>query len=155
MKNKVKMCLYDESFNEELISMLKEFSLETFNYEATPNINEFVNFHYAIYIVEVDGEIAGFTSFAINTCYGLAEKTVSNDYIYIRKGFRRSRAMHYIGVQSGVVCNHLGLDLEHYYVEDSGSIPFIGRLKGKKIYNAYKFKASEVISEAKKLQNKL
>lgn len=159
MKSLSKLVLYDDSkHRDSLYILLKEFSREVFNQEKEYpiEIQSFIDSHrVGLYMVIVGTVSVGFTSFTRNTYYGLRSPTIANDYLFIKKRYRRSRAMHLMSIQSGKVAIDNGCNLEHYYAADSGSVPFIGRMKGELIYNAYEYPLEVVSQEIDKLQNKV
>ena len=139
-----------------LKSALLGFQEEVFASSTEIDYNSFVNHHYAIYlIVSNNNELVGFSSFIINTYYGMRQSTVGNTYLFIEKEHRRSKAMHLISIQAGEICKELGFPLEHYIADGGGSEKFVGRLNGKKVYTTYEFGLNEVERETNRLKTKI
>lgn len=153
---KVSLCLYDDRYLDDLKRLLEEFQKEVYGISTEFNIIEFVNGHHGfIYLVmSAEGTPVGFTSFVYNSYYGLREATLGNDYIYIMKAYRRTRAMHLISIQAGVLCQNNNIPLEHYYASDESS-RFMGRMKGERIFSTYIFPIEEVSKETERLQTKV
>jgi len=153
----MKLTLLDKDSLEHTIylsDMLVKFQEEVFGSDTEIDIDTFIKYHFAIYLAIIDGECIGFTSFVINSYYGLREPTIGNDYIYIVKGHRRSRAMHLFSLQSGKVCIENNLPLEHYIASES-SDRLSKRLSGKKIFTAYIYEVEEVERVFNKLKTKV
>jgi len=140
----------------ELKYLLSKFQEEVYGCTTTIDALRFIEGHYAIYFVVNElGFIVGFSSFVYNDYYSLREATIGNDYIFIEKEYRRSKAMHLISIQAGKLCLDTGCPLEHYIVKDSGSEKFVGRLNGKKLYTTYEFDLAEVKRETDRLLTKV
>lgn len=154
MKKTISIALYKGSKREELENLLNDFAEEVYG-KRMSDVDSFVDNHWAIYLAMCNDKVIGFSSYNLCDYYGLREPTVSNDYLFIAKGYRKSKAMHLLTIQMGEIVRDLNIPIEHYYVEESGSVPFIGRLKGQKLYNAYEFTADEMIKEADRLRDKI
>lgn len=151
----MKLKLYSDNDWEALLGLLSKFREEVYGSDTEINLDDFEDYHYAIYLVLSDeNDIVGFSSFVINSYYGLRESTVGNDYMYILPEYRRSKAMHLISIQSGRICSDLGLPLEHYIASES-SDRLSKRLAGKKIYCTYIYELSEVKRELERLEKKV
>ncbi len=137
-----------------LEELLELFQTEVYKSDTKILTEAFINSHYAIYMVEKDGISIGFSSFMVNNYYGLRESTVGNDYIFIKEGFRRTRAMHLISIQAGKVCVESNLPLEHYIASDS-SKRLSRKLEGEKIYTTYIYSIEEVKREYDRLRTKI
>lgn len=157
MPKKVSLALFDEELHlYDLEKLLGEFQIEVYNETRRFNVMEFVEGHYGyIYMVlNEKGSPVGFTSFCYNGYYGLREATLGNDYIYIEKEYRRTRAMHLICIQAGTLCQNNNIPLENYYASDA-SARFVGRMKGNKIFSTYIFPIEEVSRETERLKTKV
>jgi hypothetical protein len=157
-KTKLHLKLFDESVHlNSLYILLKEFQIEVFKEEQTQlQIKNFIDSHTAgIYIVFSGTSAIGFTAFNKNEYFGLRKPTIANTYLYIKPKYRRTKAMHLISIQAGKVAIGHDCNLEHYYAKDSGSVKFIGRMKGELVYNAYEYPLEVVSSEIDELQKKV
>lgn len=159
MKNLCRLELYNDDIHRDSLSLfLKEFAVEVYgNYNHLLELDSFINHHSAvgIYMVYSGTRIIGFTSFIKNTYYGMRNHTIGNDFIFIIKRYRRSKAMHLISIQSGKIAIANKCNLEHYYADGGGSTPFIGRMKGKLVYNAYEYPLDIIESEVNRLVSKV
>lgn len=156
MPKKVKLELYNPNHYAALERLLKMFQKDVYKINTKINMQEFIDYHYGyIYMVMNDENIAvGFTSFVYNSYYGLREATLGNDYMYIEKEYRRTRAIHLICIQAGTLCQNNDIPLENYYASDDSS-RFIGRMNGNKIFSTYIFPVEEVSRETERLKTKV
>ena len=155
MKKTVKLKLYEDKYREGLLSLLVAFAKEVYNTcEPEIDVDYFVLCHNAgVYMVVNDNdECVGFSSFSVNTYYGMRDAVLSNNYLFIDKEYRRSKAMHLISLQAGVMCLENNVSLEHFYTEGSGSMKFIGRLGGKHTYSAYEYDLLSIAKEVDDLK---
>lgn len=153
---KVKLALYDERYYSGLEKLLKMFQREVYNSDTQINTRHFVDNHHGYIYMVLDecGGSVGFSSFIYNGWYGMREPTLGNDFIYIMPEYRRSRAMHLISIQAGVLCKDNDIPLEHY-IASEGSAQFHGRLTGSKLYTAYEYSVAEVTRETERLKTKV
>lgn len=156
----MKLKIFDKDSHKDygyLSSALVKFQDEVYKENTVIDIDYFVDSHYAIYLIENnDGDYVGFSSFTINSYFTLRSPTIGNTFIFIEKEYRnRSKAMHLISIQAGMICRDTGYPLEHYIVDGSGSEKFVGRLNGKKIYTTYEFSQDEVSRETSRLISKV
>ncbi len=149
----MKIVLYSSEYKYELERLLKCFSSEVFN-TGTVDIDSFIGCHWAIYLAISDGKVIGFSSFIINTYFGLRSSTLGNTYIYVDKEYRNSKAMYLFSIQAGKICIDNGFPLEHYYSSESSS-RLSRKLDGKKIYEAYIYELGDVSKTFNKLINKV
>ena len=77
----MKIVLYSSEYKYELERLLKCFSSEVFN-TGTVDIDSFIGCHWAIYLAISDGKVIGFSSFIINTYFGLRSSTLGNTYVF-------------------------------------------------------------------------
>lgn len=155
MKKIVSLKLYEDKYKNGLLGLLVAFAKEVYNTdEPVVDVDFFVLCHNAgVYMVvnEVD-ECVGFSSFSVNDYYGMKDRVLSNNYLFIRKDYRRSKAMHLISLQAGVICLENNIALEHFYTQGSGSVKFIGRLGGKHTYSAYEYGLDSIMKEVESLK---
>jgi len=80
----MKIILYSDEYKDELEQMLLDFSTEVYD-TGTCNIEDFVKYHWAIYLcVNDDNIVTGFSSFVFNTWFGLRETSIGNTYVYVK-----------------------------------------------------------------------
>lgn len=139
---KMKLKLYESRDLNDLHNMLIAFSEEVFEC-GTVDINDFIDSHSHIYLAIIRGEVVGFTSFYTNTYFGLRPTTVGNTYVYVKPEHRRSKALHLMSIQSGLVARDLNMPLEHYVASDA-SRRLTSRLKGKELYTTFIYELDEV-----------
>ena len=151
--SKVYIEAYDSSYKEELNNLLVALSRELFCV-GTVNLDEFIDNHWAIYLAIQEGEVIGFSSFLINTYYGLRPATVGNTYLFVKEQYRKTRATYLLSIQSGFVCNYLNLPLENYYASEE-STKISRKLNGTKLYDVYVYEVDEVNRVYKNLNNKI
>jgi hypothetical protein len=149
----MKIVLYSDKYRSELELLLKQFSQEVFN-TGTADVDSFVGCHWAIYLAIKDDKAIGFSSFVINTYFGLRSHTLGNTYIYVDNEYRTSKAMYLFSIQAGKICIDNGFPLEHYYSSKSSS-KLSRKLDGKKIYEAYIYEVGDVEKTFNKLINKV
>jgi len=147
-------------FNEEdvnvLTEMLEEFATETFGTEEPAvDIDQFMDGHSYIYLIIRDSEVIGFTSFAVMNYYGMRDMVLSNDYLYVRKGHRRSKAMHIAHIQAGKIIDVLKCDLSAPLANGTLEQGLNRRIKSKLIYSTYEYKYEDVATEYDRLQKKI
>lgn len=147
-----KIILYNDFFKEHLANMLTDFSKEVFNEEINPDVEYFVNSHYAVYLLLVDGVVKGFSSFCKNDYFGLRSPAMSNDYIFVDKDERNSYSLLVLGFQTGAVIDDNEMDLEYHFAKDSLSNNFIGRMNGELMYSTYRYSKDEVLREYKNIK---
>lgn len=153
---RVKLAFFEEKYRYELLKLLKLFQKDVYNSDTKIDEQQFIDHHQQlIYMVLNDeGQAVGFTSFTYNTYFGLRSPTLGNDFIYIMKEYRRTKAMHLISIQAGILCQDYNVPLEHYYASDDSS-KFIGRMKGNRMYSTYIFSIEEVSRETRRLKTKV
>lgn len=144
---------YDDTYKEDLNRLLLSFSREVFN-EETANIDQFVDYHWCIYLALKDGEVVGFTSFIYNTYYGMRTPTVGNDYAYIVPHHRGSKTMYLFSLQAGKVSLQYDLPLEVYYASDD-SRRLGKQIQGDLMYEAIIYPTSEISRKFKALTTKI
>jgi hypothetical protein len=149
----VKIKLYTPDYKEELDQLLKGFSSEVWD-EGTADTDMFVNSHWAIYIALIDDVVIGFSSYFINTYFGLRPPTLGNTYIYVKPEHRTSKVMYLFSLQSGKIATELQMPLEHYY-SSKESLKLSSKLKGTKMYEAWIYEIDEVEKTFNKLKNKV
>lgn len=133
---------YTEEYKDDLQELLLNVSKELFG-QNQADVDEFVEHHWAIYLVKDEDKVVGFTSFVINTYFGLRRHTLGNDYIYVLPSHRNSKAMYLLSIQSGFVCKEANLPLEHYYSSEQ-SENMSKKLTGVKMYTAYLYEIKEI-----------
>lgn len=153
---KVKLALYEPDHEPYLWRFLSRFQEEVYDSTTHFSIKDFVEGHHGyIYMVLNEDDIpVGFTSFCYNSYYGLRQATLGNDFMYIEPEYRRTKAMHLISIQAGVLCQNNNIPLEHYYASDDSS-KFIGRMKGDRIFSTYIFPMEEISRETERLKTKV
>ncbi len=157
-KKRVALELFDrEKHLKGLYELLVYFQIEVFDEDTDIDLETFINYHNAgIYIVvSEDGEAVGFTALMKSNYFGLRPPVICNTYLYIHPKYRRTRAMHLMSIQAGKVAIAHGCGLEHYYVAESGSIPFTGRMEGKHLYDAYEYPVEVIKDQVNKLCNRV
>ena len=138
----IKIVMYSEEYKEEFQEMLLKFSQELFG-TGTVNIDEFIDYHWCIYLALKDNKVVGMSSYIFNTYFGLRTPTVGNDYLYVLPEHRGGRAMWMLSIQSGVVSVENNLPLEHYYAsEDTRRVS--RKMVGVKAYETYIYDVEEV-----------
>ena len=158
MKKRVSLRLYEDKYRNDLLVLLAAFAKEVYNTdEPVINVDEFILCHNAgVYMVVNDDDVGvGFSSFSVNSYFGMKDTVLSNNYMFIDKDYRRTKAMHLISLQSGIICLENGIGLEHFYTVGSGSVPFIGRLGGKHLFDAYEYSLEAVTEEVNRLKSKV
>jgi len=153
---KTSLALYNDTHFPHLENLLKKFQEEVYKTDTNIDTDSFVEGHhgYIYMVLNEDGTPVGFSSFTYNPYYGLREATLGNDYIYIEKEYRRSKAMHLISIQAGILCQDNNVPLEHYVASDD-SERFNGRLSGRKLYSVYEYDLKEVSRETERLKTKV
>lgn len=130
---------------DDLFNMLKEFSLEVYGLGRC-DVNSFIELHsLGIYLVYDNVTAVGFSSFCYNHYYGLREPTIGNDFTYVRKEYRLSKAFHLLSLQTGAVIENNSCNLEHYFAYGSESIRFIDKIKGQEVFRAYEYCRDDVL----------
>lgn len=137
----MKLELYQSKYLNDLFNMLVDFSEEVFDYGSV-NMEEFLNSHTHIYLAIIMDEVVGFTSFTVNTYFGLRPSTIGNTYLYVKPKHRRSKALHLMSIQAGLVARDLNMPLEHYVASRESKL-LTKRLNGKEIYTAYIYPVEE------------
>jgi hypothetical protein len=154
MRQKMKLVLYNDTYREQLDALLIGFSKEVFDC-GTADTDSFVRNHWCIYLaIDDEDRVLGFSSFSINTYFGLRSPTLGNTYIYVDTKHRASRIMYLFSIQAGQICVEKNLPLEHYYSSES-SLKLSRKLKGKKIYEAYVYEVGDVEETFNKLIKKV
>lgn len=153
---RVRLAFFEEKYRYELQKLLKLFQKDVYKETREFDLQNFIDKHYGlIYVILNDeSECIGFTSFVYNGYFGLRGATLGNDFIYIMKDYRLTKAMHLISIQAGVLCQDYNVPLEHYYASDD-SCRFIGRMKGNRMYSTYIFPIEEVSKETERLKTKV
>lgn len=154
LKQKLKIelvCKDNFKHIEDLYYLLGLFSEEVYGCRKR-DVNRFIEGHYAIYLLYDGFNIIGFSSFCYNDYYGLREPTIGNDYIYILKEYRCSKAFYLLSLQTGAVIESNSFNLEHYFASED-SKRCIGRLKGKEVYTVYEYERSDVLDVYNKLKD--
>lgn len=154
---RVKLKLLEKDFPEECIAleeMLYLFQKEVYDSDTKVDLKQFVEHHFAIYLIMDGGSVVGFSSFVWNSYFGLREPTIGNDYIYILPSHRRSNAMHMISIQAGQICVDNGLSLQHFYASES-SDRLSKKLSGKKLFTVFEYGIDEVTREYERLKTKI
>jgi len=156
MAKKVKLALFDERYYSQLLELLKKFQKEVYGASTKIDIDGFIIGHhgYIYLILNEESRAIGFSSFVYNSYNGLREATLGNDYIYIDKEYRRTRAMHLISIQAGTLCQNNNIPLEHYVASDA-SAKFNGRMSGKKLFSTFVYEVKEVSREMDRLKSKI
>lgn len=149
----MKIVLYENKHRKELEELLKLFSKEVFN-SGVADVDVFVDGHWAIYLAIHQDEVVGFSSFVINSYFGLREPTLGNSYIYVLPKYRRSKAMYLFSLQAGRISVKQNLPLEHYYSSED-SIKLSSKLKGEELYTTYLYSVEEVSRVFDKLNSKI
>jgi hypothetical protein len=147
-------------FNEEdvnvLTEMLEEFATETFGTEEpTVDVDQFVDGHSYIYLIIRDSEVIGFTSFTAMDYYGMRDMVLNHDYLYVRKGHRRSKAMHIVNLQAGKIIDVLKCNLSIPLANGTLEQGLNRRIKSKLIYSTYEYRYEDVATEYDRLQKKI
>ena len=137
----MKLKLYETKDKLDLYNMLIEFSIEVFK-SGTVDLDKFVSRHTHIYLAIISGEVVGFASFLINDYFGLREETVGYTFAYVKPEHRRSKALHLMSIQAGLVARDLNMPLE-ICVASKASELLTRRLKGEKIYTAFIYPIEE------------
>lgn len=150
----MKLVLYKSEYRDDLEEMMKEFSQEVYGI-GTANVDMFVEFHYAIYLAIMSGEVVGFTSFNVNSTYGMDIDSVNQDFIYIKPKHRRSKALHLMSIQAGLIARDLNMPLEHYVATEASTKLTTRWLKGKKMFVAYRYPVDEILRVADRLMKKV
>lgn len=138
----MKLVIYESKYLNDLHKLLVEASEEIFGY-GTVDIESFLSRHYAIYLAIIRGEVVGFTSFNVNDYYGMRPSTVGNTYLYVRPQYRRSKALHLMSIQAGLVARNLNMPLEHYVASKESRL-LTKRLNGDEMYTSFIYQLDEV-----------
>lgn len=138
----IEIVMYSKEYREALKEVLIKFSQELFG-AGTVRIDEFIDYHWCVYLAMKDGKVIGFTSFTFNTYYGLRPPTVGNDYNYVLPEYRGGRAMYLLSIQAGMVSVENNLPLEHYYASEA-TRKLSRKMTGVKAYEAYIYDVEEV-----------
>lgn len=147
----MKLVLYTHDYCEQLDSLLKQFSAEVWG-EGTADVDSFVSGHWCIYLaLNSDGNVIGFSSYILNTYFGLRPMTLGNTYIYVEPEHRTSKTMYLFSLQSGKIAMDNRLNLEHYYGSDS-SLKLSSKIKGAKVYETWMYDIGEVEKTFNRLQ---
>jgi len=149
----VKIVLYSEDYANQLEMLLEKFSKEVFGKESC-DLELFVNNHWAIYLAIKGNVVVGFSSFNIQDYYGFTDSVVGNDYIYISKEYRTSKAMFLFSIQAGKVSKELNMPLEHYYSSNMSRLAS-KRLKGILVYETYQYSVEEVAKVTEQLKRRI
>ena len=149
----VKIVLYSEDYANQLGMLLEKFSKEVFGKESC-DLELFVNNHWAIYLAIKGNVVVGFSSFNIQDYYGFTDSVVGNDYIYISKEYRTSKAMFLFSIQAGKVSKELNMKLEHYYSSSMSRLAS-KRLKGVLVYETYQYSVEEVAKVTEQLKRRI
>jgi hypothetical protein len=150
---KMKLELYEPRHHDELYRMLVSFSEEIFD-EGTANVDMFVKYHTHIYLAIIRDEVVGFTSFVINEYFGLRTPTIGNTYLYVKPEYRRSKALHLMSIQAGLVARDLNMPLEHYVASKESRL-LTKRLKGRELYTSFEYSVEECERVINGLKNKV
>lgn len=133
----MKLVLFEERYRNDLHHLLIAFSLDVFNY-GSADVDMFIKYHSHIYLAIISGEVVGFTSFVSNDYYGMRSPVLVNTYLYIKPEHRRSKSMHLMSIQAGLVARDLKMPLE--YVCASKEMDKISKkLNAKQVGNIYEY----------------
>lgn len=149
----MKLVIYEDFYINELHKMLMTMSEELFG-EASADVEKFVSRHTHIYLAIIREEVVGFTSFTINDYFGLKEPVVGNTYLYVKPQHRRSKALHLMSIQAGLVARDLNMPLEHYVASKESKL-LTKRLKGEEMYVTYVYPVEECIRVIDGLKKKV
>lgn len=138
----VEIKLYSNAYKQELNDLLIKFSQELFG-DGTANVDEFIDYHWCVYLAIRDDKVIGMSSYIFNTYFGLRTPTVGNDYLYVLPEHRGSRAMWMLAVQTGKISVENNLPLEHYYASEQ-TIRVGRKMEGVKAYSTYIYSVEEV-----------
>ena len=149
----MKLIIYSPTHKDALESMLLKFSKEVFG-EAMVDIDLFITSHSYIYLAIIQDEVVGFTSFVINNYFGLRPHTVGNTYLYVEPEHRRSKSLHLMSIQAGLVARDLNMPLEHYVGSNESKL-LTKRLNGKELYTTYLYEVDECMRVVESLQKRV
>jgi len=149
----MKLVLYSDKHLYDLYKLLVEFSYEVFG-DGTVDVDSFVKYHTHIYLAIIREEVVGFTSFNVNRYFGMRKPTVGNTYLYVKPQHRRSKALHLMSIQAGLVARDLDMPLEHYVASKESKL-LTQRLKGKEVYTAYEYSVEECMRVMNGLKKKV
>jgi hypothetical protein len=147
----IEIIRYEDKYKEQLEVLLKEMSAELYGTTGTVNIDHFVNNHWAIYLAIEDGAVVGFTSFIVNTYFGLRPPTVGNTYLYVIPKKRNGRAMYHLSVQFCFVAEETNLPIETY-VASEASRRALTRIEGRFLYDVYEYQPEDIAQGYSKLK---
>lgn len=149
----MKLLLFETKYTNDLFNLLVDFSEEVFGYGSV-DMKSFLESHTHIYLAIIRGEVVGFTSFMINPYFGLRPSTVGNTYLYVKPEYRRSKALHLMSIQAGLVARDLNMPLEHYVATKESRL-LTKRLKGQEMYTSFIYSVEEVSRVVDGLKNKV
>ena len=138
----VEIKLYSNAYKQELNDLLVKFSQELFG-DGTANVDEFIDYHWCVYLAIRDNKVIGMSSYIFNTYFGLRTPTVGNDYLYVLPEHRGSRAMWMLAVQTGKISVENNLPLEHYYTSEQ-TIRAGRKMEGVTAHSTYIYSVEEV-----------
>jgi hypothetical protein len=149
----MKLELYQSKYLPDLSDLLVELSDELFGYGSV-DLEKFIVSHSHIYLAIIRGEVVGFTSFLINDYFGLRPSTIGNTYLYVKPQHRRSKALHLMSIQAGLVARDLDMPLEHYVASKESKL-LTKRLNGKEVYTTYEYSVDECMRVIDGLKKKV
>lgn len=149
----MKLKIYEGKHLSELHGLLMALSEEVFGHGGV-DLQKFIDSHYAIYLAIIRGEVVGFTSFMVNDYFGLRPSTIGNTYLYVKPEYRRSKALHLMSIQAGLVARDLNMPLEHYVATKESRL-LTKRLNGKEIYTSFEYSVDECMRVIDGLKKKV
>lgn len=148
-----KLEIYNEKYRLDLSCFLNAFSNEVFG-KAKSCVDQFVNLHWAVYILLKDDVPIGFVSYSYNHYFGMRDPTFGMTYVYITPSYRKSKAMYLISIQTGLISKEYNLPLEHYYTSEESN-KLSRKLEGELLTTTYIYSPEEVAKVTDRLTKKL
>lgn len=140
-RGKVIVTKYQDKDYTRLRVLLTKFRDEVYGVsDKLIDVDAFIETHEAtgIYFIKHGELVVGFLAYYYNTDFGFREPTLSCNYVYIEKGYRKGSAIHAVATHQIGFALKCGISLEHYYASEH-SRPFHNRMEGKELYRAYVF----------------
>lgn len=108
---------------------------------------------YIFYLLIEDNKAIGFLGYTVRDMYGMLDKHISFDYIYIKEKYRCSIVGYYFYIQVGKIVEEMNMDCLIFPIVGSMSEKF--KKMGIKMYDCYFIKKDVIISRKNKILERI
>jgi len=149
----MKLKLYETSDSNNLAYLLIEMKSELYDSLENIDLDRFVKTHDYIYLLVVNDEIVGFSSYVISDNCGMSDKKLINSFLFIDKRYRKTKALMLLIRQTGEIIDKLGINVQFPTINKE-LVAICDKFGAKNVYNVAEYSFSDY-RIAKKRLNKI